>query len=472
MSAFEYAMRPFLDTTTDDDDDEFRFRLPSPIEQGNSSVATSPLFQPLQDDEISYASDEEEEDEEIHEDGVPTHLKEKDSFRTTMRLIQLRTLLMQCTILLATVQELERKPWVVDRKRPHHWYYSKMRRLSYKAFSLAQLLESQDLQARCEYWLGRACGGTRDYQAAEEHFKLAVQLDVPNDRHKNGTTRLRGLRPAEKADVRFLLNSVCARQKEWVERDEQIKAEAERLSRGSRVPAQHYIDASTRYEPPWMPDRDRAVYLAKKSFGVPTQLRNKAPAAQDTSHSPNFDEAARLEAQVIARYAHEDQDMQDMTRRILTKQEWHYIHHGDAAVDQQKARKLSGDHAAGSHSVADDIVKSPGSELLSLHFPGQEEVSENALHSLQQELLGEESYYDEGDYENEGYSEDDENFEDETVAAESLISGDGVSKQGVPRLAGAASRDVGREDSLMTRRRVRLGPIDTGVEVGVEGERG
>jgi hypothetical protein len=412
MSAFDYAMQPFLDTSTNEDYG-CGFRLPSPIEQHDISVAPSPLLKSLQADEISYASDEEEKD--IPEDGVPTHLKDKDSFRTATRFIQLRTLLMQCTILLTTVQELERKPWIVQKKRPPRWYYSKMRSLAYTAQSLAQLLESQDLQARCAYWLGRACGGTRDYQTAKEHFKLAVQLDVRNDFHRSGNTRLRGLRPAEKADVRFLLNSASARHKVWVQRDERIKAEAEHLSRGSRIPSQHYID-STHYEPPWMPDRDRAIYLARKYLGVPTPSHKFVPPVLDASHSPIFDEQNRLEAHVAAQYADEENDIQDMMRRTLTQKEWHYIHHGDVVVARQKARQLSEDRVATPHSV---VLQHDGS-VMSPHWPGQD-VSATALRTLQLELL-------DGEYEDED--------EGEMLKTASLESRDG-SEQGSPREFGA-----------------------------------
>jgi hypothetical protein len=162
--------------------------------------------------------------------------------------------------------------------------------------------------------------------------------------------------------------------------------------------------------------------------------------------------------------------VQDMKRRTLSKNELHYIHHGDTAVEQQKARQLSEGHIATPQSVVDDTIMSPGSETLSPHYPGQE-VSENALNSLQQELLGAEHDEDEEDYEDEEDEEDEEDYEDyedEIVAAELPVSEDEALEQSSPVDARAANREMGREDSLIQWRMIRLGPIDTGVYMDEE----
>jgi hypothetical protein len=332
-SAFEYAMRLFLETPMGSDMVR-KLCWPPPAQEDADSVATSPLLPPPQDDQISYTSVE--EDEDIAEYGIPAHLREKDSFRTTMRLDMLRRLLGQCAIVLATVQEVERKPWVAGRKRPPGWYYSRISSLAYHARRLAQLLESRDLQARCEYWAGRGCGGIRDYQAAEEHFKMAIQLDVQNDLHKSGKIRLRGLRPVEKADVRFLFDSASARHEDWKKRYDGYREHAQHLLKQSKQLAQDYMDSVALYSPPWMPDRDRVVQLAREELGIRERTSHRTGDVVGIKHEQTIEDKQGLEDQVEAQWENEDRYVREMVRRRLNKKEWEYIHH-DVVAGKAKA---------------------------------------------------------------------------------------------------------------------------------------
>jgi hypothetical protein len=334
-SAFDYAMKPFLGAFIDDSHEK-EVRLPPPVHQEARVGPASPIFLPLQDDaSTSYDSDEEEDD--IPEYGIPSHLFEKDAFRTRMRHIQLRTYLMQCTILHNTVGQIQRKPWRSGKEHSPRWYYEKMCSLAGKARPLAEALESRDLQARCAYWQGRGCGGTRDYQAAEAHFKRALLLDEPNDTSPKGRPRLRGLLPTEKADVRFLLDSCTARHRSWEKRMKVAMQWAQNQSDATGLPIEACLDDNVATSPAWVPDRDRIVQLARSAFDG---------TGKTVQGSVDWQRGQTLEDELQARWKHEDEDVQAMKKRTLSKKELQYIKHGDAKVREQRARQLSIDEAA------------------------------------------------------------------------------------------------------------------------------
>lgn len=332
-SAFEYAMRPLSDDLLKGVS-EIQTHLPPLTLQEAQSDAASPLMPCLGDDQISFAS-ESKNSNSIPEYGTPTYLKKKYSFRTHIQLIQLRNLLMQCAILLPMAHETERKPWVVNTKRPPSWYYSKIRRLAYKARSFAECLESQDLLARCEYWLGRGCGGTRDYQAAMDHFKLAIKLDIENELHTSGRPVLRGLRPAEKADVHFLLGSASDRYEDWMKRTAHDMNLARQLPDASGIPVEVYLHRTAQYSPLWMPDRDRVIELARVTFDVPNDHNRPLIGMCQKSTSGEIN---KLEDAVGAQWKVDDEQVRKMIRKSLSRREWHYIHHGDTRIAAQSAR--------------------------------------------------------------------------------------------------------------------------------------
>jgi hypothetical protein len=309
-SAFEFALRPFLNAI--DDTHEQQLCLPAPAQPTDSIRDTTPLVVSNQQP-LSTGYESHEEEEYIPEYGIPESLMQKYAFRTRMRHFQLRTLLMHCTVLQATASDIERTPWRTDNKHSADWYYEKIRSLAYKAKPLAEALESNDLQARCEYWAGRGCSGTRDYQAAEAHFELALKLDVPNDTTPKGKARFRGLLPTEKADVRFLRDSCSARHIAWQKRTTRAMKIAERQAEEMGVPLEACLEENMVPSPPWMPDRDRVVQLATQAFG----------------NQGITDEEAN------------SKDLQVTDRMMLNKKEWQYIKHGDVQMAEQRARQRS-----------------------------------------------------------------------------------------------------------------------------------
>lgn len=320
ISAFEYAINPFLRNNIDH---ELRLGLPSPTVQDGMSDLDPPLLPPPRDDEISYVgtSEGETEDENFAEDGIPSHLKEKDAFRTRMRLIQLRTLLARCLALQSTVHELERKPWAQKCTRPPYYYYSKMRNFAHRARRLAEALESRDLQARCEYWAGRACGGTRDWQAAAQHFSHAIKRDVQHDTYPSGRLRIRGLRPDEKEDVHFLLDSVTRRYESWLKKTADARWAARYEAEHTGRPIEACVNWDSLDSPTWLPDRDRIVQIAKMKLGKEANIL-----------ASNERETIRIEKEKEVKWKYED----ELNRRSLSEKEWRYIRYGDERTRKHK----------------------------------------------------------------------------------------------------------------------------------------
>ncbi|KAF2032447.1 hypothetical protein EK21DRAFT_33344, partial [Setomelanomma holmii] len=276
------------------------------------------------------------EDSDIPEYGIPAHLMDSDPFRTRMLHIQLRTLLMRCISVQSYIRGLEHRPWMKDAQRPVYWHYSKIRNFAQKARRIAEALESRDLRARCEYWTGRGCGGTRDYHAAKEHFALAVKLDVENDKHPSGRVRLRGLRPDEKTDVHFLLDSVTDR----YERSEIKIINARNIARYESAtygkPAEDYINWTGLESPPWLPDHDRVVQNARQDFVIKKMLGRRANLLDHMKRARLGQEA---EGKLLQQMNMEGIDEIEIARRLLNKEEWHYIHHGDQQAVERRAKR-------------------------------------------------------------------------------------------------------------------------------------
>ncbi|KAH7068939.1 hypothetical protein BKA63DRAFT_393597, partial [Paraphoma chrysanthemicola] len=287
----------------------------------------SPLSSPLRDDQISSTGSVKDTAEgDIPEYCFPAHLKVKGSFRLRILHIQLRTLLMRCTVLQATVRDLERRQYAQNIQRPPYWYYSRMRTFAQKARRIAEALESRDLRARCEYWIGRACGGTRDYQAAAEHFALAIKFDVENDRHPSGKIRLRGLRPSEKEDVHFLRESAMDRHKNWEQKTSYARNVAMDESNRTGKPLEDCIDWSPAQSPLWVPDRDRIMRLARQEFDI---RKRSTERARDMEQLERAALGQELGGKVTAQSDAEGIDKKEIIRRVLSKEEWHYIRYGD-----------------------------------------------------------------------------------------------------------------------------------------------
>jgi hypothetical protein len=320
ISAFEYAMRPFLKLGVINNEQN-SVQSSSPARRGSRSDTDSTFYLPVVYDGSSRH--ESKQKSNIVEFGRPTGPTNRAAFETRMKHIQLRTFLMQCTMVQNTLRELERKPWIVEKTYTTRVHHEKMRSLAYKALQLSQALDNRDLQARCEYWAGRGCGGTRDYQAAEAHFEEAIRLNESNDRDSSGALS-EGLRPAEKEDVHFLLGSCRARHQDSEERNEKIIKLAKQESIETQKSLQTCLDETPLISPPWMPDHDRIIELARSHFEC------VEPPSKISEPFVNVNHGKQLQAEVEAKMKEDERDLESSNRRTLSKIEWEYIKHGTA----------------------------------------------------------------------------------------------------------------------------------------------
>ncbi|KAF2129396.1 hypothetical protein P153DRAFT_385608 [Dothidotthia symphoricarpi CBS 119687] len=339
MSAFEYAIRPFMDERIHP---ESHLHLPSPTEASTmSEIVLSPAARPSETNESDtngYDSDSDDPDhdhDKVPEDSVPLHVRRDNNFRTRIRLTHIRILLMRCQVLQDTVFLIQHKPWNTNLKHPPYWYYAKIRRMAYRARQLAAALQSDALLARCEYWAGRGCGGTRDYQLAVEHFSRAIKLDVENDEAKNGRLVLRGLRPDEKDDVDFLLQSVMTRWSTWQANCFRFQLlaenEAERTGHSIQACMEGIIPDVT--SPVWMPDRDRIMAIAKREFGMRRRLGLRAAFLEKDDEEKIGRE---VEEQVSEEWEFECIGEREGCKRTLNEAEWWYIRHGDSMTRKEQ----------------------------------------------------------------------------------------------------------------------------------------
>jgi hypothetical protein len=183
------------------------------------------------------------------------------------------------------------------------------------AHKLAQALQSQEHEARCEYWAGRASGSVRDYKRAMEHFERAMELDFHGCGSRREETSPRGLTWGEKDDIRFLLESVTrryeARKKKTHNTSEQIIAgyETERTGRPIEDCLEIIPDS-----PVWAPDRERLVQKARRDF--------KTPSREIRGGGVEFLELG------LKKDNKTEMDHKKHVRRPFSKEEWWYIRYG------------------------------------------------------------------------------------------------------------------------------------------------
>lgn len=373
MSAPGYAMDRYLE---EKDEFEDNLQVPAPAQQDMSDHIPSALVPPARDDEISYTNSAHYAGtEEIYEDGIPEELRRMDPFQTRIRHIRLRTYLMRCSVLQSTIREIERKPWAQSSTKPPYWYYSKMRTLAQRARQLAEALMSNDLRARCEYWFGRGCGGTGDFEAASHHFEQAIKLDVANDYYPSGRLRLRGLRPVEKADVHFLFGSVKDSHTAWKAQTENARQHAQSESERTYQPIEECVDWSGLNSLDWVPDRDRVHQLAAQEHGVRSNQGADVPNPGDPERDRNVRES---EETLQTRYAADGLDTTELTRRTFSAREWKYIKHGDVRAAERRrrqesdARRESRQPTSPGMPASPIVVRSDDNELHSPNSPHQQ----------------------------------------------------------------------------------------------------
>jgi hypothetical protein len=344
ISAYEYALGPFFENL-EDHFDKHQFCLPPLTKHEDESQAAVSL----QDDEELFGVDVQIRTEPP-EYGIPADILEYVP-NAKLRSMQIRVSLMRCAVLQTTIRELQRKPWATRKTRTPRWYYEQMRKLSYEAYALAESLKSKDLKARCAYWFGRACGGTRDYGAAEDYFWEALLGDVENGVYRSGRVKLRGLRPTEKADVKFLLQSCTKRNADYVERERPKREWAEIQSEATGIPIEVLIEDTMPQSPPWVPDRDRVMLIAQGAFD-PEARRYKdvqgvfGPLSNERAKVLVDMLGEELESGLQSQWKSEEKHVRDIYRRTLSDDEWKYIRHGDYKTTHAIARQHSPDGSA------------------------------------------------------------------------------------------------------------------------------
>lgn len=160
------------------------------------------------------------------------YLDGKDEIATRIKMVDVRTLLMRCSLMWRTAQMLEREEWRTalrskavshEEKAVKEWYgiYSKVGRAAEKAEKMARDLGIDGMQARAWYWRGRADAGRGYWDEAAMGFRRARELD-PFRMEKQKSEGVEeygknGLTPSERRDVEWL-QKVCEKKNEEVQR--------------------------------------------------------------------------------------------------------------------------------------------------------------------------------------------------------------------------------------------------------------
>lgn len=210
QSAFSFAICPFhheqtghrigsyLPSPTHTNPTHEPFDFPSPTQ------ATAPVAEHanrVHGDALS----EQHKDRLSERSDLIARVKSRHGPVAMMRRTQIQTMLLRCQVIQATIQSIQCRLWAKTGAAAIENHYEIMRQLAYKAYSLAEGVQEHGLQARSEYWAGRACAGTDDLRAAVEHFERAKLLDP----YAIGEEHLFGLTAKEKKDLDILLQKVA-----------------------------------------------------------------------------------------------------------------------------------------------------------------------------------------------------------------------------------------------------------------------
>ena len=143
--------------------------------------------------------------------GYIARVKARHGPIAALRSTQLLTMLMRCQVLQSTIESIKSRPWCKNNDDAVYWKYEEMKEIAYKARQLAEATHTFEVQARCEYWTGRACAETDDLLAAEQHLKRAKLLDVPDRKASVDHGRMHGLTSNERRDLDEMLRVVAER---------------------------------------------------------------------------------------------------------------------------------------------------------------------------------------------------------------------------------------------------------------------
>jgi hypothetical protein len=330
ITAFEYAMHPFLILTSTDDGKYLALSPEPSVPSQLSDSTTCSSFSLLSQDDGSMPLVSENGDSPESRSAAP--IKKRSEFASRIQHVAIQTALVQCTMLQNTVQQLGRRPWDISVTHTARWHYVKICALAFRAIQLSQALESRGLQARSEYWAGRGCAGMRHYQAAEAHFRETIQLQKLSQDDGSGTLQPQGLLPTELENVAFLIESCRARLQNQKRRsDKTVEIAQQEATKGNKS-LQDCLDEPSMISPPWMPDRDRMMELARRQFGETKTLSKISQPFVDPK------QAWTLEFEVREQIKMESEELRIMTTKRLSEQEYEYIMHGERRQAEQPPR--------------------------------------------------------------------------------------------------------------------------------------
>ncbi|KAF2451325.1 hypothetical protein P171DRAFT_478369 [Karstenula rhodostoma CBS 690.94] len=226
---FAYAIDPFLQQNP-----EYRHHL-DPTPPSSASHSSLPSHgSSTHSGEVSVRTDE--AFPEIPFESIAVYLRDRDELQVRLRLLQVRTLLLRCAVLVRAAWTLEQTEWRTSTRRRdaddepgrmgQEWYkaYSKAGRAAEKAGQMAKALGIDGLQARTWYWKGQADAGRRYWDEAAVAFRRAEQFDRERGVAVEGEEYGKiGLTPLERRDVRWLRGK-CERRDELAQRRRQQRA--------------------------------------------------------------------------------------------------------------------------------------------------------------------------------------------------------------------------------------------------------
>ena len=178
QSASAFAVRPFGANYMNTHCDGF---LLSPTEKVPTEKESPNSLSPQAGEPVVERIDPASDAIPAYRPATPTLFKPPYGPIATLRCIQIQTVLLRCQVLQTTIQSLASKPCLKTIHNPAHHHYETMTQLVHSARQLAAGTHNTQLQARCEYWAGRACAGTNDLRAAVAHLKRARALDGSGD---------------------------------------------------------------------------------------------------------------------------------------------------------------------------------------------------------------------------------------------------------------------------------------------------
>ncbi|KAF2180007.1 hypothetical protein K469DRAFT_292681 [Zopfia rhizophila CBS 207.26] len=205
MSATAYAMGHYGRDSSEDKSYP-HLSLPTPTESAISSMKSqSSSGRATWSDETSLTPSPTNPLRNFHKIRIPRFLSEQDSLDIQIRYMTLRVALTRCSVLVGKSEFPEEPDSPLDPtnrtkdSKPNSNIIKALTIAKHVCMPQAQYLESEPLEGRCWYWVGRAETGKKSWAAAREAFEKAIKLGVESCRHRP---------ESEGKDVRFWLGQV------------------------------------------------------------------------------------------------------------------------------------------------------------------------------------------------------------------------------------------------------------------------